>query len=64
MCALGAVANSDILLIEMAVSTNRGIPFMGVLIIRVLLFGVYIGAPDLWKLPNLEILAFETSGLA
>ena len=27
-------------------------PFVGVLIIRALLFGVYDGAPDFWKLSN------------
>ena len=29
-----------------------GVHFLGVPIVRALLFGVYIGAPDFWKLPS------------
>ena len=32
-----------------AVSVNWGFRFVGVMIIRVLLLGVYIGAPDCWN---------------
>ena len=36
----------------MAVSTNWVGTFVGVLTIRALLLGVYIKAPDFWKLPS------------
>ena len=35
----------------MEVSMNWGVLSVGVFIIRALLFGVYIGAPDFWKVP-------------
>ena len=38
---------------QMAASINWGVHFLGVLRGRALLFGVYIGVPDVWKLPNL-----------
>ena len=31
---------------------NSGVLFVGVLVIRALLFGVCIRAPDFWKLPH------------
>ena len=36
----------------MAVSINWGLPFVGVPIMNTLLFGVYIRAPDVWKLSS------------
>ena len=33
-------------------STNLGVQFVGVLMMRPLLFGVYIRVPDSWKLPH------------
>ena len=36
----------------MAVSVNWGSFFLGVLIMKALLFGVYVRAPDFWKLHN------------
>ena len=36
---------------HMSVSINWG-PIFGVRIIRALLFGVHIRAPDFWKLPH------------
>ena len=49
----------------MAVSTNRGSFLVGVLLIRDLLFGVDIGASDVWKLPHEPglVAAFWGSGL-
>ena len=41
--------------IGMAVSVNRGSPLVGVLIMRALLFGVYLRAPDFWKTPSVGI---------
>ena len=35
---------------EMAIYTNWGSTFLGVLVIRAILFGVYIRAPDFFKL--------------
>ena len=31
-----------------------GVFFLGILVIRALLFEVYIGAPDIWKLPDVN----------
>ena len=37
-----------------------GVHFLGVLRTRALLFGVYIGAPDCWKLALPKLLALQT----
>ena len=42
--------------IEVAVFFKFRVPFVGVLVMGALLFGVYIWAPRLWKLPNFQFV--------